>query len=148
VFRGQFRHTIDPKGRVSVPAKFREALNALSQDGLIIVPRSAAVEVHSVEKWLDLESRIQKLSRFDPDARELKYVYLSQAQDVALDPQGRIQIPVEHRQMAGLDADRNVVIVGMLDHFEIWSAQRFASRPAGAQLPEDDLYRRLAEKGV
>ena len=101
MFRGRFQHTIDPKGRLSVPAKFRDVL-AQYEGALIIVPNENALEVHPLEEWERLETRINEQSQFDPEVRKLGRLYVSRAKDVALDGAGRILLPPDSRQQAGL----------------------------------------------
>ena len=133
MFRGHFKHTIDPKGRVSIPAKIREALSAHG-DQLVIVPYGSALEVHPLPLWQALEEKIRSLPRFDPDRRKLAYQYLSRGLDVGIDPQGRIQVPQEYRERAGLAKD--VWIIGLEEKFEVWDVERWAhfEREAGPDL--------------
>lgn len=146
MFRGQFRHTVDPKGRVSIPAKFRDALAEEYGDKLVTVPNGGALEVHPLRLWQELEAKISALPRFDPDARRIRYTYLSHSQDVTLDPQGRIQIPAAHRASAGLVKD--VLVVGMITSFEVWDEERWNHHQRDNGGPLDDLFERLAKKGV
>ena len=122
MFRGRYEHTIDPKGRVSVPARFRDELGRY--DGrLIVVPNESALEVHPFEEWERLEARIGDMSTFDPEVRKLGRLYMSWAKDVVLDAAGRILLPPESRQKAGLG--REVTLVGpSRPFFEIWNRQR------------------------
>ena len=81
----------------------------------------------------------------DEDARKLKYAYLSRAQDVSLDAQGRIQLSPDYRERAALDKD--VLVIGMLEHFEVWNPERW--QHLGEQRePLSDLFDRVARKGV
>jgi transcriptional regulator MraZ len=148
VFRGHYRHTIDPKGRLSIPAKFRDELAEGSEDRLVVVPTAHSLDVHPGRSWDELEARVAALPRLDPDARRFRYAYLSLGQDVLLDPHGRIQISADYRERAGLAKD--VVIIGMGEAFEVWDAQRWAQFEremigGGAQ---EELRGRLALKGV
>jgi transcriptional regulator MraZ len=146
VFRGHFRHTIDPKGRLSIPAKFREALGEDFGEKLVIVPNGAALEVHPLKMWRELEAKVNALPRFDADRRQLQYQYLSLGQDVALDPQGRIQISPDYRERAGLSKD--VVVIGLSEKFEVWDAERWSHFQRESSGPLDGLFERLAAKGV
>jgi MraZ protein len=146
VFRGHFRHTIDPKGRLSIPAKFRDALADGHGEKLVIVPNGTALEVHPLQLWQELENKVNTLPRFDPLRREIQYRYLSRGQDVTLDPQGRIQIPADYRERAGLVKD--VVIIGMSEKFEVWDAERWAHRERESAGPLDDLFAKLADRGI
>ncbi len=146
MFRGHFRHTVDPKGRLSIPSKFRDALADGHGDRVVIVPRGDALEVHPLKLWQALEDRVNALPKFDPDRRRIQYDYISLAQDVTLDPQGRIQIPADYRARLGLVKD--VLVMGLMDKFEVWDTERwehFQRQHAG---PLDDVFERLASKGV
>jgi MraZ protein len=149
VFRGHYRHTIDPKGRVSIPARFRDVLAADGGgDQLVIVPSGTkGLDVYPLKSWEELEARVAALPSLDPDARLYRYQYLSLGQDVVLDPQGRIQVSSDYRERAGLV--KEVLIVGMGTMFEIWDAERWAhfSRETSAGAG-DELRARLAAKGV
>jgi MraZ protein len=146
VFRGHYRHTIDTKGRLSIPSRFRDALADGWGDKLVIVPSGKGLDVHPLKSWEELEARVAALPRLDPDARQFRYSYLSLGQDVLLDPQGRIQISSDYRERAGLMKD--VLIIGMQQMFEVWNAERWAhfERDTGGGL--DELRARLATKGV
>ena len=146
MFRGHFRHTVDPKGRVSIPAKFREALAGGYGEKLVIVPNDDALEVHPLKSWQELEAKVSALPRFDQDAKLARYKYLSRGQDVTLDPQGRIQISAEYRTKAGLVKD--VIVIGMIMSFELWDVERWNHRERDNDGPLADLFERLAGKGV
>jgi MraZ protein len=148
VFRGHYRHTIDPKGRLSIPAKFREELADGAEDRLVVVPTGNSLDVHPGRTWDELEAKIAALPQLDPDVRKFRYAYLSLGQDVALDPHGRIQISADYRERAGLAKD--VIIIGMGNTFEVWDAQRWShfEREAIGGGALEDLRGRLALKGV
>ncbi len=145
MFRGQFRHTIDPKGRLSIPSKFREALRESGGDRLVIAPSSKWLDVYSEDKFRELEEKVAQLPKLDPDRRQFQRVYLSAGLDVILDPHGRIQIPQDYRERSGLA--KNVLILGAQDHFEIWDEGRWDMQQR-EDLPLEDLWDRLAAKGV
>jgi MraZ protein len=146
MFRGRYQHTIDPKGRLSVPAKFRDAL-AQYEGALIVVANENALEVHPLEEWERLENRINEQSQFDPEVRKLGRLYISRAHEVALDSAGRILLPPESRQQAGLGKDVTLVGPGRR-FFEVWDRTRFEEyeRLNGEVLPS--LFERLSRLGV
>jgi MraZ protein len=146
VFRGHYRHTIDAKGRLSIPSRFRDALADGWGDKLVLVPSGKGLEVYPLKSWEELEARVAALPSLDPDARRFRYSYLSLGQDVVLDPQGRIQVSSDYRERAGLVKD--VLIVGMQKTFEVWDAERWAHFERDIAGPLDDLRARLAAKGV
>jgi len=148
VFRGHFRHTVDPKGRLSIPARFRELLADGFGDKLVIVPNGrGGLDVHPERNFNELSDRIGRLPRLDPFRRAFQYQYLSRAQDVILDPQGRIQIPLDLRQSESLT--KEALIIGMQERFEVWNSERFQHYERdkiGA--PIEDIEAKLADKGV
>ena len=146
MFRGRYQHTVDPKGRVSIPAKFRDAL-AQFDGALIVVPNGSALEVHPFETWQRIESRIHEKSSFDADVRKFGRLYVSNAKEVSLDGAGRILLPPDTREKAGLEKDVTVVGLG-LEFFEVWDRARFVEyeRTNGDGL--ESVFGKLADKGV
>ena len=146
MFRGRFQHTIDPKGRLSIPAKFRDVLARF--DGvLIVVPNDNSIEVHPLEEWERLETRINEKSQFDPDVRKIGRLYISRAKEVALDNVGRILLPPDSRTEGGLQRDVTLLGPGRM-FFEIWDRVRFEEyeRTNGDGLPS--LFEKLSLLGV
>jgi len=90
MFIGRYRHTIDPKGRLSVPARYRDELAKYEGRGLVVVPNEASLEVHPYEAWERLVSAINEQSRFDSEVRRLGRLYISRATEVDLDGAGRV----------------------------------------------------------
>jgi MraZ protein len=123
MFRGRYQHTVDPKGRLSVPAKFRDVL-AQYDGNLVVVPNEHCLEVHPLEEWQKIEGRLRDRSMFDPDVREFSRLYVSRAKDVTLDGAGRILLPPDSRQEAGLHKDVTLVGGGLM-RFEVWDRGRF-----------------------
>jgi MraZ protein len=145
MFRGQFRYTIDPKGRLSIPARFREELSAAYGDRLVIVPL-VELQVHPLSEWQQIEEKVNALSRFDPQARQMRERYISLGEDVTLDPQGRILVRQECRERTGLTKD--VVIVGMGKYFAVWDSARWAAHQEEDTTPLDEIFASMAQKGV
>lgn len=146
MFRGRYRHTIDPKGRLSVPAKFRDVL-ADYQGALVVVPNENSLEVHPLDEWERLEARVNEKSSFDPDVRKLGRLYISRAKEVELDGAGRILLPPDSREQAGLQKD--VMLLGPgRKFFEIWDRTRFEEyeRTNGDEL--SSLFEKLSALGV
>src|SRR3989304_5832016 len=77
VFRGQFSHTVDPKGRLSIPADFREVLADGFGDKLMVAPNGNALDVYPERTWKELEDKVSDLPLLDPDRRKFQYLYLS-----------------------------------------------------------------------
>ena len=103
MFRGRYQHSIDPKGRLSVPARFREALAQLGEnsDQLVVVPNEHALEVHPLGDWQRIEEKLNAQPMFTPEVRQLSRLYMSRAKDVTLDNVGRVLLPARHAQGGG-----------------------------------------------
>jgi MraZ protein len=146
VFRGHFRHTIDPKGRVSIPAKFRDLLGESQDAELVVVPTANALVVHPISEFKNLEARVKALPSQSPLRRDFLYSYISRGLDVELDRNGRIQVPQDYRERAGLK--RDVVIIGMMESFEVWDLERYTHFERETITPLDELRQKLGELGV
>ena len=147
MFRGRYQHTIDPKGRLSIPAKFRDVLARYEGADLVVVPDGECLEVYPVAEWERMESKLREQSRFSAEVREISRLYVSRARDVALDGAGRILLSPDIRREAALD--KNVTIVGGgLDKFEVWDRGRFDEYERTGQPKLPSLYDKLSQLGV
>lgn len=112
--RGEYRHAIDAKNRIFLPAKLREALG----DNVVISKGTdKCVNVYSEEKWEEFEKKINDLPAFK--ARSVKLWMHAFAFDATVDVQGRIAIPQKLREYAGLE--KAIVSIGVDDHMEIYN---------------------------
>ena len=118
MFMGEYNHTIDAKGRLIVPAKFREILgdNFIVTKGL-----DGCLFVYPNDEWQKFEEKLQTLPLTNKNARQFTRFFLAGAADVELDKQGRILIPSVLREFASLQKD--VVFVGVGSRIEIWSKE-------------------------
>ena len=150
MFRGQYEHTIDAKGRTSVPARFREVL-AASGDGRLVLTTGLdpCVVAYPMQEWLAFEERLSRLPQFDPSVQMLRRIYVSGAVECEVDKVGRILVPQMLRRHAGLG--REVLWAGMGRHVELWSRERFEamrSEVLGDEAQRAEVARRLAELGL
>jgi MraZ protein len=120
MFLGRFAHTVDAKGRLAIPARFRDALA-----GGVVVTRGIdrCLSVYPMEAWLPLAERISALPITDPDARTFRRMVFAEAANLELDAQGRILLPPELRRYA--DLDRDAYVVGVNTSIEVWSPARW-----------------------
>ena len=123
MFLGEFKHSIDDKGRITVPARYRQLLadGAYITQGFdrnLMVLREANFEM--------ISRRINAMSLTKPNVRELRRVLFSKAQKVELDKNGRILVPPFLRTEIGLNGD--VLLIGVGDYFEIWSPDRWEAQ--------------------
>lgn len=116
MFLGEYEHSIDTKGRLAVPAKFRPQLG----DGLVLTRGfERCLQVYPMEQWQKLAERVSNLSLGSADSRQLRRLLFGSAFDTELDRQGRILIPANLREYAGIGDQ--AVVAGMNTYFEIWA---------------------------
>jgi MraZ protein len=149
MFRGRFEHSIDGKGRLSVPAKFREVLQQRfdGDRNLVVVPNERCLEVHPVSLWEQIEEQVRSGSMFDEGLRELSRLYMSRAREVEIDSVGRVLLAPDSRQQAGLDRDVTLV-GGGLTLFEVWDRRRFEEYERAEQHKMAQLFEQMASRGV
>src|SRR5581483_2307588 len=124
VFRGRFEHAIDGKGRVSLPARYREALAALRDDQLVLTTSDeACLRAYTRQAWREFEEKLAQKPSLDPRVRRVTRHYVGNAQECQVDSMGRVLIPSSLRDYAGLA--RDTVFVGQVRFIEIWSKDRW-----------------------
>jgi MraZ protein len=119
VFKGTYRHRIDGKGRVPIPAVFRRALGG---EGFVVVTQlDACLAVYSPAEWARLEAQLVSLPAFSKAVKALTRLVASRAADCEIDGQGRILLPPALRAATGLA--RDAVVIGVLNRFELWTPE-------------------------
>jgi MraZ protein len=150
MFRGTFEHTIDDKGRVSVPARFREFLQATNDDRVVItnflIGTACCLDVYPYAAWVQLEERLRQKPQFDPRVLRFQNYYFAAAHDCILDKQGRILLPPSLREYAGLK--RDVVFTSALEKFRIWDRDQWKQVFGEAQQAIMDHPQDLTELGI
>jgi MraZ protein len=134
MFRGQFVHTIDAKGRVSLPSRFRDLLVADGDARFILTPAlfDPCLHLYPMRAWEELERRVDELPRFDPNIVRFRRLYVSAALECELDKAGRVLIPTSLRDKAVLA--RDVLWAGMGQSIELWARERWdAELAVGAE---------------
>jgi MraZ protein len=123
-FRGTFPHTIDSKGRMSVPTKFREALGGGDNTPLVVTRGTHldCLACFPMDRWLDLEEAAYNIPAIE-DRDLFIHTFISPAIECSLDKMGRVLIPNQLREYARLD--REVMVVGALTKFEIWDRAKW-----------------------
>jgi MraZ protein len=143
VFLGEYDHNLDDKGRLAIPSRFREELG----DGVVITrgfdqclmgfPRTV---------WDKLAQQVSSLSLGQGEARNLRRLLFSGAADVMLDRQGRILIPQNLREYAGLGDQ--VIVAGLNTHFEIWANERWGEVIENLDTSASTIAEQLAALGI
>lgn len=150
MFRGRYEHTIDTKGRTSLPSKFRELLGAAGESRLVITTGlDPCLIAYPMPEWLAFEERLAKLPQMDASVTALRRIYVSGAIECEFDKLGRILIPASLREHANLE--KEALWAGMGRHIELWSKTRFEAATRSVLDDADkrrEMVRRLAELGL
>ncbi len=146
MFRGRSVHSLDQKGRVAIPARFREVIRANGDERLVITNLDRCLVAYPFEEWRKLENEAAKLSSVEPQVLAWMRYFISGATEVNLDKQGRVLISPDLRKFAGL-ADK-VTLSGMLNRFEIWDQERWEQEMERSQAGFEDISRSLAQLGI
>lgn len=146
MFRGRYFHTIDPKGRLSIPAKFRDDLVERGTDTLVLTEGDHCIWAFPMDEWERLEEKLRQQPQLSPEMRSFIRMTVASAKDCPVDRAGRTLVPPELREFAGLQKD--VMIVGALTKFEIWSRDRWNDHYQGLRGSFDENARKLGELGL
>jgi MraZ protein len=125
VFKGTYHHKLDPKGRVPVPAAFRRSLSEQGASGVVVTLLDQCLAAWPPVEWARLEAQLTALPAFNKQVKALTRLLVSRAVDCEIDVQGRILLPPLLREAAGLG--REVVVVGVLNRFELWAPDAWSS---------------------
>ena len=121
MFMGEYNHTIDAKGRLIIPAKFRELLG---EEFVLTKGLDGCLSVYPMDEWKAFEEKLRALPLTSKEARTFSRFFVAGATMCELDKQGRILVPHALREFAGLE--KEVVITGNLNKVEIWSREKWS----------------------
>ncbi|NLY62754.1 MAG: division/cell wall cluster transcriptional repressor MraZ [Erysipelothrix sp.] len=140
MFIGEYRHNLDAKGRIIVPAKFREQLtnNIILTRGL-----DGCITVYTLEQWQEIYKELKKLPTTKRESRMYIHMLTAKAAEVEIDRQGRILIPAPLIEAAKIEKES--VIVGAFDHIEIWSNEAWDKYYAEASDSFEDIAESLTD---
>ena len=142
MFMGEYNHTIDGKGRVIVPAKFRDALG----DGFVVTKGlDGCLFVYPPDAWQAFEEKLQSLPLTNKNSRQFARFFLAGAASCEVDKQGRILLPQVLREFAGLE--KEVVFIGMGKRAEIWDKARWDEKNAEVELNIEDIASEMEASG-
>ncbi|MEK6682163.1 MAG: division/cell wall cluster transcriptional repressor MraZ [Nitrospirota bacterium] len=127
MFIGRYLHTIDSKGRVSVPVKFRETLTERYEEKLIITSDfDQCLVAYPTEEWRLIEEKTKSLPMMQAEVKDFMRFFYSRAVECVMDRQGRILIPPSLREYAALN--KEVVLIGMFNKIEIWDNKKWEAK--------------------
>lgn len=141
MFMGEYQHNIDAKGRLIVPAKFREQLGT---EFVVTKGLDDCLYAYSNEEWGEIEQAFRNVSRTDKKARQFTRFFFSGAATMEIDKQGRILLPAVLREFAGLKKD--VVLLGVLNRIEIWDKERLEQSEGYDDM--DEIAEHMAQMGL
>lgn len=139
MFRGEYSLSMDPKGRVAVPSRYRERL-AESCGGKLVVTISLmerCLAVYPFPDWQTIEDDLRELPALDKKAQAISHLLIGHASECDMDGHGRLLIPQTLREFAGLD--KQVKMLGQVRKFELWSDTAWAARRDELLEQVDDL---------
>ena len=135
--------SIDSKGRLAIPAKYREHLLANQENQIVVTrdPQYPSLKIYPGSAWTQIAAGLQSLQGLDPIVRNLQWTILGNANVSDFDPSGRmlILIPAELRNYANIDPKNKIALVGMGNKFEIWNEQNWEMRQTGGSLSTEIL---------
>jgi len=123
MFRGRYEHTIDKKGRVSIPSGFRMEIQRRGEQAPILTNYRDHLALHPADDWQQKERGLLAMSDLQPDVQAYQRFVVSGAVECPIDNQGRILIPAYLREHAQLES--KVIIAGVLERIEIWNPAKF-----------------------
>ena len=143
MFIGEFRHNLDSKGRVAIPAKFRAKLS-----GGAIITRGLdhCLFILTNKDWEVLAQKLVALPLAQANSRAFVRLMLSGASDVELDTQGRILVPDYLRKYAGLN--KEAIVAGVYNRMEVWDAKSWADYKAKTESQSEEIAEKLSELGI
>ncbi len=143
MFIGEYQHSIDEKGRLSIPAKFRVSL----KEGAVVTRGlDKCLFLYAKEEWEKLSSRISALPMAAANSRAFARLMLAGAMDAEPDKQGRVIVPEYLREYAGVK--KNVVVAGVGSRLELWDKDEWDSYKQSAERGSSEIAEQLGELGV
>jgi MraZ protein len=148
MYRGSSFHTIDVKGRIIIPKRFRDAISHRDGNRLMVSRMDKSLVVYALREWEKIESKILSLAEKNDNMRRFRRVFIGGAFECVWDKQDRILVPPTLREYAGLD--KEIVLVGVLDHFEIWSRENWDKENATMEkdMKKEEVRNEIAKLGI
>lgn len=139
MFLGNFKYSIDPKGRISLPAKLRKFVNPESNDTFVLTRGSAkCINIYPMDYWKELvASKLDKLNTFDPTDAKFMRMFLQEAAEDKLDSQSRLLVPKKLIDFAGIEKD--VLILGMNQYIEVWNPKFYEEYLKEIEQPYEEI---------
>ena len=144
MFYGEYEHTLDRKGRLIVPSKFREVAQAHYVEKFFVTRGlDKCLFFFTEEEWKIQEAKFKSLSFTKPEARKFNRLYFSGACELTVDKQGRVLIPKYLKEFAGIKHD--IVIIGVSNRIEIWAKEKWREFYEGSKDSFEDIADKLVD---
>ncbi|HOP74976.1 MAG TPA: division/cell wall cluster transcriptional repressor MraZ [Bacillota bacterium] len=143
MFMGEYQHAMDEKGRLIIPAKFREGLG---EKFVITRGLDNCLFVYPMEQWKQLEDKIKELPTSHADTRAFVRMFFSGAVEAELDKQGRVVIPAHLREHARIE--RDLYVIGVSTKVEIWAKETWESYSSQAQQSYESIAEKIIDIGI
>jgi MraZ protein len=135
--------SIDSKGRIAIPARYRIDFKTQNQNVIIITkdPQYPSLKLYSHSEWQRISSKLQSLQGLDPVVRNLQWTILGNAYQTEIDIEGRmlLRIPIDLQNYAEIKEQKQIALVGMGNKFEIWNIKNWEMRQTGGSLSTEIL---------
>ena len=148
MFRGSSYHTIDAKGRIIMPSRFRDLIRDGDRPGVMASKMDQGLVAYPFEQWRKIEEKILAMAEKSDTMRRFRRVFIGGAFELYCDKQDRILIPPTLREYANFD--REIVLVGVLDHFEIWATENGERENAALEqdIQKEEVRNEIARLGL
>ena len=140
LFMGEFNHTVDAKGRLIVPSKFREKLG---ESFVITKGFDRCLSIYDMENWTGVQEKLAQMPMLTEDARTIRRMMVGSASEAECDKTGRVLIPAPLREYAGITKD--AVLIGNIDHIEIWDKEAWIK---AQEIDADAAAEKLYNSGI
>lgn len=143
MFIGEYQHTLDAKGRMNIPSKFREKLGAVFY---VAKGLDGCLFVFPLDEWGSIEAKLKQLPITKGTNRNFARIFYSGAAECTLDKQGRINIPANLRKYASLE--KEAVVIGVGTRVEVWDQQRWDAYNDSGELSYNEMAEQMSELGI
>jgi len=147
-FSGKYYYSVDPKGRIIIPAPFREIISANYSPKIYVVNAAfdKCLHIYPFEEWTRLEEKVRMMPKMDDAVKFFMRKVIASAVETEIDKQGRVLIPAAQREDSGINGE--VVIVGQIDKIELWDRKEWDSMFDPSKIDKKAIEEKLVNYGL
>ena len=148
MFKGSYQHSIDDKGRISIPSRYRELIleRSKGKEEVTITRIENCIEVYTLLDWEKIEKKFQEVPLMDEDIQTFTRIFFMRARDCKLDSQGRILLPSTMRD--GCEMGRQALIIGVMNKIEIWPVNKWEDTEKNFGSKFNEIRKKLVSFGI